>query len=205
MKFLFYTIFIALANNVDNIGARIAYSIRGIKITTVINLWISVITFVISALAAFSGTAMSDLFSKRLSSVVSMVLLTAIGVWMIVDPYIRRRRALVKEPDEARRKNILNVFLNPEHADRDNSKHIDFKEATVLGIALSINNIGGGLGAGMIGLNSWLVGLFSAIISFLALWAGNYVTEFFVKWKLGNAATVTAGFILIAIGVEQIL
>jgi putative sporulation protein YtaF len=205
MKFLLYTIFIALANNVDNIGARIAYSIRGIKITTVINLWISVITFVISALAAFSGTAMSDLFSKRLSSVVSMVLLTAIGVWMIVDPYIRRRRALVKEPDEARRNNILNVFLNPEHADRDNSKHIDFKEATVLGIALSINNIGGGLGAGMIGLNSWLVGLFSAIISFLALWAGNYVTEFFVKWKLGNAATVTAGFILIAIGVEQLL
>ncbi len=87
----------------------------------------------------------------------------------------------------------------------DNSKDIDFKEATVLGIALSINNIGGGLGAGLIGLNSWLVGLLSAVISFLALWAGNYVTEFFMKWKLGNAATITAGVVLIAIGIEQVL
>ena len=205
MKFLFYTIFIALANNVDNIGARIAYSIRGIKISTLINLWISVITFVISTLAAFSGTAMSDLFSKRLSSVISMVLLSAIGVWMIVDPYIRRKKDLVKGNDEAGQKNVVNIFLNPEYADQDRSKHIDFKEATVLGIALSINNIGGGLGAGMIGLNSWLVGLLSAVVSFLALWSGNYVSECFARWKLGNAATITAGLILIAIGVEQIL
>ncbi len=87
----------------------------------------------------------------------------------------------------------------------DNSKDIDFKEATVLGIALSLNNIGGGLGAGLIGLNSWPVGLLSAVISFLALWAGNYVTEFFMKRRLGNAATIMAGVVLIAIGIEQVL
>ena len=75
----------------------------------------------------------------------------------------------------------------------------------MLGIALSINNIGGGMGAGMIGLNSFLVGLFSAIFSFLALWAGNYIAEFFMRWKLGNAATIVAGMALIAIGIEQIL
>jgi len=58
MEFI-YTLFIALANNVDNISVRIAYSIRGIK--------------------------------------------------------------------------------KPETADVDNSKDIDFKEATLLGIALSNN------------------------------------------------------------------
>lgn len=189
----------------DNIGARIAYSIRGIKITTAINLWISVITFIISTFAAMSGTFMTGFFSKHLSSVISMVLLSAIGLWMIVDPYLRENSHLVKKKDKSRGKSIWHVFFNPEHADMDNSKHIDFKEATVLGIALSLNNIGGGLGAGMIGLNSWLVGLFSAVISFLALWAGNYVTEYFMRWKLGNAATIMAGLVLIAIGIEQIL
>ena len=206
MKYLIYTVFIALINNLDNIGVRIAYSIRGIKISTAINLWISVITFIISAFAAYSGTLMSEFFSKQLSSAISMVLLTAIGLWIIVEPYIKRNNDFVKEPpDEARKKGIWSVFFNPVHADMDNSKHIDFKEATVLGIALSINNIGGGLGAGLIGLNSLLVGLFSAVISFLALWAGNYITEYFVKWKLGNVATILAGSVLIAIGIEQIL
>jgi putative Mn2+ efflux pump MntP len=54
-------------------------------------------------------------------------------------------------------------------------------------------------------LNSFLVGFFSALFSFLALWAGNYIADFFMKWKLGNAATIIAGTVLIAIGVEQIL
>ncbi len=205
MKYLFYTVFIALVNNLNNFGVRIAYSLRGIKITTFKNLWISVITFFISTSAAFSGELMSRLFSKNSSSVISMILLTVIGLWIIVEPYMKKDSdASKKGVHDADSKSIWHVFLNPEHADMDNSKNIDFNEARVLGIALSLNNIGGGLGAGLIGLNSWLVGLLSAVISFLALWAGN-VTEFFMKWKLGNAANIIAGVVLIAIGIEQVL
>ena len=205
MRYILYIIIIALVNNLDNIGVRIAYSIRGIKISTAINLWISVITFIISALAAFSGTLLSEYLNKQLSSIISMLLLSIIGLWIIVEPFIKKNNELLEEPDEAKGKGIWHVFINPHHADRDGSKHIDFQEATVLGIALSINNIGGGMGAGMLGLNSLLVGLFSAIFSFIALWAGNYIAEFFVRWKLGNAATIMAGTVLIIIGLEQIM
>lgn len=204
MNQLISILFISLANNVDNIGARIAYSIRGIKITVWINIWISVITFIISASAAFSGTLITGFMSKRWSSVISMLLLTGIGLWIIVEPYMKKGDVL-KVSQQEERANIVAVMMNPVKADMDNSKHIDFKEATVLGIALSINNIGGGLGAGMIGLNSFWVGLFSAIISFLALWIGNYITEYFTRWNIGNKATVAAGIVLIAIGVEQIM
>lgn len=205
MNQLISILFISLANNVDNIGARIAYSIRGIKITVWINIWISVITFIISASAAFSGTLITGFVSKRWSSVISMLLLTGIGLWIIVEPYMKKKSDVLKVSQLEERANILAVMMNPVKADMDNSKHIDFKEATVLGIALSINNIGGGLGAGMIGLNSFWVGLFSAIISFLALWIGNYITEYFTRWNIGNKATVAAGIVLIAIGVEQII
>lgn len=198
-------LFISLANNVDNIGARIAYSIRGIKITVPINIWISVITFIISAAAAFSGTLITGLLSKQWSSVISMVLLTGIGLWIIAEPHLKRSGDALQEPQPASGANILHILANPEKADKDNSKHIDFKEATVLGIALSINNIGGGSGAGMIGLNSFWVGFFSAVVSFLALWAGNFITEYLAKWKIGNWATVLAGVVLIVIGVEQII
>lgn len=205
MKHLLYIILIALANNLDNIGARIAYSIRGIKITTRINIWIAIITFFISTFAAFSGTLITGFLNKQLSSVISMLLLTAIGSWIIVNPYMKSNNDLNHGSDREKRTNIWHIMIKPERADMDNSKHIDFKEATVLGIALSINNIGGGLGAGMIGLNSFWVGFFSAAISFLALWAGNYITDYFAKWNMGNKATVIAGVVLIAIGMEQII
>lgn len=203
MQSILYAFLIALTNNVDNIGARIAYSIQGTRISTPINLWISVITFVISFFAAFSGAIISGSLGKRFSSILAMVFLVAIGSWMILEQYLKTRRS--GNPHRENPKNIRDVLLNPEDADLDNSKHIDFKEATILGIALSINNVGGGLSAGMIGLNSLLVGFLSAVLSFVALWAGNYVAEFFIRRNISNKAAVAGGILLIAIGVEQLL
>ncbi|MGO9377233.1 MAG: sporulation membrane protein YtaF [Dissulfurispiraceae bacterium] len=206
MHHFLYTFFIALTNNVDNVGVRIAYSIRGIRISTLINLWISVITFVISFFAAYSGTIISGLMSKELSSLIAMLLLSAIGMWMILEPYLKKRKEQhTGESIQQNKQSIGHVLVNPQNADMDDSKHIDFKEATLLGIALSINNVGGGVSAGIIGLNSFWVGFLSAVLSFLALWAGNYVAEFFVKWNLSSKAAVISGLLLIAIGVEQIM
>jgi ferredoxin len=89
--------------------------------------------------------------------------------------------------------------------DMDKSLHIDFKEATLLGLALSINNIGGGLSAGMIGINAFAMGFLSAVVNFIALWAGNYVAEFFMRYNLHRKAGFLGGIILIAIGIEQIM
>jgi len=197
-----YTFLIALSNNFDNIGVRIAYSIRGIKISNLINLWISVITFFISAFAAYSGTLLSGFFSKQISSIIAMTLLCAIGIWMIADHYVKQRRKGNAEEETAA--NILQALVHPEKADMDKSKNIDFKEATVLGIALSINNIGGGLSAGMLGLSALWVGLLSAVLSFIALWAGNYIAEFFIRWHISDKATFAAGLLLIAIGIGQV-
>ena len=206
MQGFLYTFFIALTNNLDNIGARVAYSIRGVKISLLINLWISVITFVISFFAAFSGKILSGLISRQLTSIIAMLLLSAIGLWMIFEPRVNKNRNSAGEPvKEKKGKDPCHVLLNPRNADMDDSKHIDFKEATLLGIALSINNIGGGMSAGLIGLNSFWVGLLSALLSFIALWAGNYISEFFIKWRISSKATFAAGLLLIVIGVKQVI
>lgn len=209
MSHLVYTFFIALSNNLDNIGARVAYSMRGIRISTPVNLWISVITFIISALAAYSGTAVSGILSKEATSIIAMLILTAVGSWMILEQYMKKNddnsKDVHSEQCSGKRPGIIQILSNPEIADIDGSKHIDFKEATLLGIALSINNVGGGLSAGMIGLNSILVGLLSAVINFIALWAGNYIAAFFTRWNLDKKATIVAGIVLIAIGIEQIV
>lgn len=124
-------------------------------------------------------------------------------MWIILEPYFKKDSD--DNTNEQSQRSLYSILKKPEKADVDDSKDIDFKEATFLGIALSINNIGGGLSAGMIGLNAYFVGLFSALISFLALWIGNYITEFFNKWNLNKKATILAGAILILIGLKQVI
>ena len=196
MRHLLYLLLISSANNLDNVGVRIAYSIRGIKITTPINLWISVLTFVITSLAAFSGTRLSGLLTQKASAMIAMAILVGIGSWMIVQPYLARQRKIPTDRDLADEPGGLGVLLDPEKADRDHSKNIEFKEATLLGVGLSINNIGGGISAGMIGLNILWVGFLSATLSFLALWGGNYIADFSCLESLSSHRcidSVTAG------------
>lgn len=203
MHQFFNTILISLSNNVDNSGASVAYSVQGVRISTPVNLWISVITFAITFCAALSGTAISSVISKRTSSIMAMLILSAIGTWMIAEPYFRKTGS--DEPGRQKKKDARHVLLNPADADLDNSKHIDFKEATLLGIALSINNIGGGVSAGMMGLSSLLVAVFSTVFSFLAFLAGSRAAPLFVKWNISSKANSAAGLLLIAIGIEQIM
>jgi len=199
------TFLIAISNNVDNTAARIAYSIKGIRISFPVNLWITVITFAITYFATVSGTIISGLLSKRFSSIVAMVILTAIGLWMILEQYLKKADDHTEEPQGEEKKGVFHIMRKPERADMDRSKHIDFKEATLLGIALSINNVGGGVSAGMIGLIPFWVGLSSALVNFVIMWGGNYMAETFIRWNLSHRATVVAGMILIAIGIEQVL
>lgn len=202
---LWYTLFIALANNIDNISVRIAYSIRGLKISVLKNLWISIITFFISTFAAFFGTIVSKVFNPSVTPILSMILLIGIGLWIILEPYIRKESNFDFEigvPEAI--PTITTPGFRRTHATKAKYNEINYKEATYLGITLSINNIGGGLSAGMIGLNSLFVGFFSAVISFIALWLGNYITELLNKWDLGKKANIVAGIILILIGLKQV-
>ena len=202
MQNFVYAFLIALANNVDNLGARIAYSIQGTKVSTLINLWISIITFAISFGAAYFGEEVTGSFGAGAASIVATALLVGLGTSMILGA--RKPAWHEDEPPEKDSASLWTVLLKPHHGDIDASNHIDFKEGTVLGIALSINNIGGGLSAGIIGVNPWLVGLLSAIVSFVALWAGNYVAEFFVRQGIANKAAVVGGLLLIIIGIKQV-
>ena len=193
MDYFIYAFLIALANNVDNLGARIAYSIHGVKISALINLWIAVITFIISTASASSGAFVAGSLGTKAASVIAMVLLVALGFWLILRGFKKPKH----RPNHSW--NLWAIF------DADLSKHIDFKEGTVLGIALSINNIGGGLSAGMIGINAYFVGLLSAILSFIALWAGNHLADFFIRRHIADKAAVISGTLLIAIGIKQVI
>ena len=143
------------------------------------------------------------LFGVVLASILSMLMLAGLGLSMIAQAWGSGWDKKIHEKTIT--KSHLAILRNPHHADVDLSKHIDFKEGTILGVALSINNIGGGVGAGVLGIDPILVGFLSALISFLALFAGNYVAEYFVNRSIADKAAMVAGGLLILIGIKQIL
>lgn len=195
-----YSVLIALVNNVDNISVRIAYSIKGIKLGLLSNLWISVITFLISTAAAAMGSLFLNAAGQEICKIISMAILCVIGLWFIAEPFVKRKPAKRNNAEGS----VLCALSDPEKSDLDDSKNIDFKEATLLGVSLSINNVGGCLSAGIMGLGPVLIGLLSAAVSFAALWAGNFLTDIFVRLSLKRKASVTAGAILILIGIKQL-
>lgn len=203
LQHLLYALVIASANNVDNLGARIAYSVQGTRVDTPVNLWISAITFVISAFAAFSGAAAIGAFGTKVASLIAASMLIGLGSWMIVQARWKSWHEKIHEEKTATRH--LTILRKPHHADIDDSKHIDFKEGTILGVALSLNNVGGGMSAGVLGINPLVVGVLSAVISFVALFAGNYVAEYFVKRHIADKAAIAGGMILVLIGIETFL
>jgi putative sporulation protein YtaF len=200
MHFVF-SILIALSNNLDNISVRIAYSIRGIKISVFMNLWISAITCIFTITAAFAGKELSGFFNAQISAIISMIVLCMIGLWIIFGDSIKTGY----KKRQKKWNNLLDILGSPEIADSDNSKRIDFKEATILGIALSLDGVGGGLSAGMIGISPFILGLLSGLVSFFTLLIGNYLAEFFKKWHLGDKVNIIAGLFLIVIGLKQVL
>ena len=198
MNNFLFAIFIAFVNNVDNISARVAFSVKGIYISNRVNLFISFITLILTGGATFLGQTATGFIDKNISSVISMVMFVGMGIWIIIDTYVKMGKK--KESKNS----LFMIMESPEKADSNDSKDIDLFEAIVLGVALSINNIAGGFAAGMMGLNFILIGVASAVFNYLALWAGNYLTDIIIKLKLGVKATFLSGILLVAFGVFQL-
>ncbi len=195
MQSILYAFFIALINNIDNISVRIAYSLKGVKIDIYKNILISVITFIMSTLSAFLGDYLVNFISPSMCNIFTAIIFVCLGLYFIFEPYIKHKKA----------SNFIEIIMDPDNADIDNSKNIDFKEAIFLGIALNLNNIGGSLSAGVIGINIYLIGELSTLFSFISLWLGNYVANMFQNSIIYKKASLIAGIILILIGIKQLL
>ena len=99
---------------------------------------------------------------------------------------------------------IMRIYADPESVDTDVSKSISVREAIVLAISLSLDGFAVGFSVAMLGVNVWLVIIFTLITDFVALmfgsWLGNKVAS-----KLKLNISWLAGAILIGLAIMQLL
>ena len=77
---------------------------------------------------------------------------------------------------------------------------ISWREAIVLGVALSLNNLGTGVGAGVAGIPALATTLSAGLLSLGCVGGGSHFGEVLGRLALGRHAPLIAGMLLLAVG-----
>jgi putative sporulation protein YtaF len=208
------TIFLlAVSCNLDNVGVGIAYGARGIGIPLASNLLIAVITAAGTGVCIIFGQQIFQVLPGEVGVILGAVLLVGMGVWVIRQEIGERGRQGQEAPAAAPAnglaqqswlRRLILVLQHPVLADRDASGHIDLRESFLLSLALMLNNIPNGVGAGLLGFSPLLTTLMVGLLSILTFWLGiGLGRSFGIRW-LGRHAGTVSGVLLIGIGLAEI-
>ena len=188
-------ILIAAVSNLDNLGVGVALGIRGTRIATIPNFIIAAMTMAGTAAAMSSGRALSRLIAPSTAASLGAVIIIAVGATtLLATPFAgrtpRRPRRVLPATDVQRRGNAPTP--------------ISYREALVLGLALSLNNIGSGVGAGIAGIPPLATTLLAGAFSLVAIGGGSSVGRCLRRPLLGDFAPLASGVALVAVGLAML-
>jgi putative Mn2+ efflux pump MntP len=175
-------VLVAAVSNVDNLAAGIALGLRGTRITLAPNALIAGVTMAGTAAALTSGHALARLLPTGLADSVGAVIIVSIGVMTVV-----ASRSPVREPaaGTSRRPGL--------------SPTLAWREAALLAVALALNNVGTGVGAGIAGIPPLITTALAAAFSFLCVGSGSQVGRR-AGPLVGRHARLVAGLGLVCLG-----
>ena len=200
---------IVTALSIDAFVSGFAYGANKIKIPLSSVTVINIICSGILALSLLLGGLLHSCLPPQLTTSICFLLLLCLGVTKIFDSaiktLIRRHRTFQKNIHFSafHLGFILNIYANPEDADRDHSRVLSPLEATYLAIALSLDGLAVGFSAGITNTSPVLVIAFSLILTCVAIglgcWLGNKFTQ-----KLQFDFTWLSGVLLIFLAIMKL-
>lgn len=195
MHFLTVVIFV-VSSNLDNLVIGLSYGLKGISIRAGSNLLIGLITFLGTVLSMIFGRSLLLLIPLESATALGRCLILLIGVYFLVSYFVKLHSGGSEAgwPQE-----------NPEKFDRDHSKSIEVKEAAALGLALTINNMGLGIGASIMGLSVAATSIGSCLCSLLCLYLGNKAGRGWLSRVVGKYAEPISGILIILMGLCELL
>ncbi|MCL4515406.1 MAG: sporulation membrane protein YtaF [Firmicutes bacterium] len=218
-------ILLAVAASLDNCAAGIAYGIRRIRVPATSNLLMAFLSALATWLTVAAGGYLGTAISLQLARLLGALLMIGIGLWVIFEwpgeaarqepPLEKAQTKPGRSPDFSgynylimswRLKPlgiIIQILREPSKADLDLSGTISLPEAFLLGTALALNALAGGLGAGLAGFPPLFTAVMVGALSYLLLWFGVYLgSRFGARW-LGEKAPLFTGLALILLGITS--
>lgn len=158
-------ILLGIVANLDNMCMGFVYGLQRKRVSFLSNAVIALISGAATFISCFLG-GLAATTIKEWAGLSGGILLCLAGVWMVVD-------ALRKHKHDGQAQDA------PDYPhfkrDKNGNKHITFRETALLGLALGLNCIGLALGAGLSGIDSFVLAASMVVFSFLTVWLGNAV------------------------------
>ena len=200
---------LVMALTADTIVSGFAYGAKKIKIPFTSATIISVVCSAILAVSLFLGRFIGGILPSGLASAICFAVLLILGISKIFDSgiknIIRKHNGLNKKVEFSAFNLgfILNIYANPEEADKDRSNALSPIEALSLAVALSLDGLAVGLGAGMSSVNTLIVVVLSLIINMAGIMFGSFVGNRIAR-KIRFDLSWLSGALLILLAVMKL-
>ncbi|WP_136604185.1 sporulation membrane protein YtaF [Paenibacillus dokdonensis] len=229
LSHVFTLLLLAFALSLDSFGVGITYGLRQMKISPLSVVIISLCSGVIIYISMQVGVLLARVVSPDAASIVGAVILIIMGSWSLIQLLIQKEKSredkdavtikaaqipavLVKETEqtvfslEIRKLGlVIRILRTPSSADIDKSGSISGFEAMWLGIALSLDAFGAGLGAALLGFSPIWTALVIALFSGTFLVIGMKTGFRFASRSWMRHFTALPALLLIAMGIIKLL
>lgn len=232
MPHVFSLLVLALAVSLDGFGVGAMYGLRKIRIPVLSVLIIGLMSGFVIFVSMQIGVAASAFLSPQVAQVAGAVILIGIGCWAVYQMMSREKSEVRDSPaasgnlsgEEAvsdagepgvqakvvsielkRLGLVIQILRTPAAADMDRSGSISAQEAAWLGLALSLDAFGAGIGAAFIGYTPWVTSAVIAVSCGSFIYCGLKVGFRFSNVQWIKRLSVLPGCILILMGFLKLM
>lgn len=228
---------LAFCVSIDSLSIGLTYGLKNTKISFGAKLILFIISIVITSFSIFIGDSICKIFSPNISTAIGCMLLCIMGLWIIVQAITNNKETKSQSVDSSyevipeiapiqkfdfsyniKNKKEYHFFIkflgitvqiirDPTYSDFNKSNQIEWKEALYLGIALSLDSIGIGIGSSIMGLNSFLFPILVAIFQLFFLSFGSYLGKKIkdISNIPENIWSIISGILLIFVGISKVI
>lgn len=194
----------------DGFGVGVTLGMRGMKLPFKSIVVISICSAISLGIAMLIGEFISQHISQGAAEKTGGVILILLGIWLVVQFF--KKETLETQSTEKMIFNfeikslgvVIHILQKPTDVDFDKSGTINGVEALVLGVALSLDAFGAGIGAAMIGISPVILAVAIGCMSSVFIWSGLQSGRILSKSKLVKQLAFLPGMLLIMIGMFKL-
>ena len=207
---------LGLSVSADSFGIGLTYGMRKIHTPFRSLMVIMLCTSMAMFFSMSIGKNISLLISPYSAQLIGGFLLIGIGSFSIYNLYKNNKD--IKEKNNKKNDKpfrlkfeikkiriVIEILKSPASADADQSGNISIKEALFLGLAVSLDAFGAGLGASLLGYPVIVTSLIIGGMSGIFIYMGTLIGTRFSEIKIINKLKFLPGLLLIIIGLSTIL
>lgn len=201
---------LAFAVSIDSFSVGFTYGLRNMKIPVKSIAIIAACSAMILMSAMMIGQILESFFTPELAEKLGGGVLIIIGGWILYQFFrpdkndsLHHEKTIFNFEIESLGI-VINILRKPMSADFDRSGTINGIEAIMLGLALSLDAFGAGIGAAMLGYSPGYLAMAAAVMSTLFVYSGMKIGSYFSAFGWMQRFSVIPGILLIIIGVLKI-